>query len=146
MLLENLYQKGQLPQNVNPNKVKQILVLLIGRLSMELAKTHVWLAVCTVAVEAGCWRGRRLAKRRIKLLALINVCAKELDMPPLDEELPEMFKKGWEQHNLYYGYGGIYGYADDNNCTVQDVLLVQYAEAVRDSVVAANRNVNPEDN
>ena len=146
MILEHLYQKGTLPDNVNPAKVRQILVVLIEKLCVELTKKHVWIAVATRAVEAGWWRGERLKKRRLKLLKLINVCADALDMIPLEEHRPDFFSEGWESRGLHYGYGAIYGYAEKTGVSVEQILMAQYIEAVRDSVVAANRRVNPENN
>jgi hypothetical protein len=98
-LVDAMYQGGDLPASTKPEKVKVIHDHLTARLLEEMEKRHVWLASCTVAVEAGRWRGNRFRKRRRKLLVLINKCRIFLDVPVVALE------RGWENINIIDGYG-----------------------------------------
>jgi hypothetical protein len=82
---------------------------LTERLATELGKVYRWLAVCTVAVEAGYWGGERRRKRRIKLLAMINQCRTRLGMDPVLME-----DSAWASVGLYYGYGATHSYGQDH--------------------------------
>tara|TARA_B100000809_G_scaffold265263_1_gene323542 strand:+ start:558 stop:1034 length:477 start_codon:yes stop_codon:yes gene_type:complete len=98
-LIDAMYQGGDLPASTKPEKVKVIHDHLTARLQEEMEKRHVWLASCTVAVEAGRWRGNRFRKRRRKLLVLINKCRTFLDVPVVE------LARGWENVNIIDGYG-----------------------------------------
>ena len=89
--------------------VKLALTALNERLATELTKVYRWLAVCTVAVEAGRWGGERRRKRRIKLLAMINQCRTRLGMDPVLME-----DSAWASVGLYYGYGATHAYGQDH--------------------------------
>ena len=98
-LIDDMYAGRALPASTCPHKVGQIHNELVRRLERELNKSHVWLAACTVAVQAGHWRGDRLLKRRLKLLDMINTCRLFLDTDVLKPET------GWARKGLVYGYG-----------------------------------------
>ena len=98
-LIDRMYQGQELPASTKPEKVRQIHDFFAVRLSEEMQKRHIWLAACTVAVNAGMWRGNRFRKRRRKLLELINKCRTFLDLPTFE------FERGWENANIIDGYG-----------------------------------------
>jgi len=99
VLRQHLYQHQFVPAGTAPYKVLAILTWFTTKLQNELKKTYQWYAVCTVAVEGGRWGGERRRKRRLKLLHIVNVCRKYLDMPEVEQP------NGWERVGLYYGYG-----------------------------------------
>jgi hypothetical protein len=98
-LIDAMYQGQALPASTKPEKVRVMHDYFTTRLLEEMQKRHVWLAACTVAVEAGRWRGNRFRKRRRKLLDLINKCRIFLDMPAIE------LVRGWESVNIIDGYG-----------------------------------------
>ena len=99
--------------------VQTALTSLTARLDSELSQTYRWLAVCTVAVEAGCWGGRRRLRRRLRLLRMINRCRVRLGWAPVVMEDSE-----WASHNLYYDYGAVAEYAADRGVTQEHTLIV----------------------
>lgn len=118
MIVERLYRGEGIAPNTRPDKIRQIRLLLLQRLATELDKTHVWLAACTVAVMAGEWTGRRLRKRRLKLLKLINECSLALEEAVL--ELPA----GWEGIGIYDGYGAHHKFSKDTGISTDRSVLL----------------------
>ena len=103
-LIDKMYQGIPLPSSTNPAKIKQIHDHLMDRMEAEIKKKHMWFASAYNGVQAGVWRGDRLAKRRRKLLRLINECRVHLDLLPIEPP------KDWEYVNLYYGFGAYHKY------------------------------------
>ena len=68
MLLERLYQGLDIPNNTKTEHVLSLHDHLVGKLKEAMEKRHIWLAACTLAVNAGMWKGRRL-RSGIELVA-----------------------------------------------------------------------------
>ena len=116
MLIERLYQGQGIPEGTKPVRVRQVMVTLLERLAKELNREpYLWAAVCTVAVEAGRWKGERLRKRRLKLQSLIQECASFLG----EADPTAHFPKGWESFQLYYGYGAAESYYRDRGLSTR---------------------------
>ncbi len=101
MLIESLFQHGQLPKNANPDHVRQVMAELIARLEGKLEQEYVWAAACTEAVEAGRYGGDRRRKAREKLRRLVAVCAVFLGEDDPLEHLDA--DPTWSGRGLYYG-------------------------------------------
>lgn len=115
-LLERLYQGGNIPAATKPEKVRQLRTHLQTKLGEELGKEYVWLAACTVAVEAGTWGGERRRKRREKLMRMINMCNEWLQEPIMLLTKPV-------DHNLYYGYSAMHKWRKDNNTNLETAVV-----------------------
>ena len=93
-----------------PHKAERVSLVMLDlqkELATNLQKEYVWLASCTVAVDAGSWTGRRRVKRRQKLRSMIQTCASYLGVPDPTGDFPER----WEYVNLYFGYSSHEQYA-----------------------------------
>lgn len=99
--------------------VQAALTSLSTRLESELSTPYRWLAVCTVAVQAGVWGGNRRLRRRLRLLRMINRLRVRLGWAPVVMESNE-----WASHNLYYGYGAVSEYAADRGVTQEHSLIL----------------------
>ena len=106
------------------DQVNSALSALSIKLSNELSKTYRWLAVCTVAVEAGRWGGERRRKRRVKLLSMVNQCRSRLGMV---EVVPK--DDSWCMVGLYYGYWASNAWSKDNNMDPVVASLVGLADS-----------------
>ena len=117
MLIENLYQGRGIPENTKPEKVLGVMGVLERRLLDEYDRRYLWLAACTIAVEAGYWNGDRFRKRRLKLLALVNECRTYLELPLAEPP------KGWEQRGLYYGSGAHTKYMQEHGVCLETSIF-----------------------
>jgi len=99
--------------------VQSALTSLTVRLESELSTPYRWLAVCTVAVQAGVWGGNRRLRRRLRMLRMINRLRVRLGWAPVVMESNE-----WASHNLYYGYGAVSEYAADRGVTQEHSLIL----------------------
>ncbi len=106
------------------DQVNSALSALSIKLSDELSKTYRWLAVCTVAVEAGRWGGERRRKRRVKLLSMTNQCRFRLGMM---EVVPE--DDSWCMVGLYYGYWASGAWSKENGVDPVMTSLVSLADS-----------------
>lgn len=100
MIRELLEANKPLPPNANQAAVQAVMVAVLGDLARHMATPYLWLATCTVAVEAGCHGGRRRVNRRLKLARMAQQCAAHLGVRDPLAHLP----KGWEYRNLAFGY------------------------------------------
>ena len=115
----SLYAGKGIPAKATNRQVEEAMFDLFETLQAKLKEEYKWLAACTVAVTAGMYGGQRRVNARRKLLGLINECRAHLELKPINPP------KGWEQHNLYYGYGALSTYGADHNVDVSQVLLEQ---------------------
>ena len=113
----SLYAGQGIPSNASETHVQEVLAELTTNLLKKLDTEYKWLAACTVAVNGGMWGGdRRVASRR-KLLSLINECRSHLGMKAWE------LAKGWERHNLYYGYGAISKYSNRTGLSTDQIIF-----------------------
>lgn len=116
--------------------VQLAMEALTERLATELTKTYRWLAVCTVAVNAGLWGGERRRKRRIKLLAMINQCHTRMGMEPVIME-----DEQWASVGLYYGYWATNAYAQDRGLDGKTSLVIGLLDSHGPEVSASMLNI-----
>ena len=119
MIIEKLYQTGKLPKKTPVHRIKQVEQHLSDLLRGQMRRGLRWIAICSVAVEAGCRIAHKRKAQRIKLLKLINVCRKARKAKPI---IP---KEGWEEANLVYGYGAVYSQKVDPLAISWMVALIQ---------------------
>lgn len=100
MLLEHIQQKGFIPAGTKTWKVKAVLQNLVLDLADELDRPMIWLATCSVAVNAGYQKATKRKRKRTKLLERINICRAYLSLEPITP--PD---ESWLERKLYYGYG-----------------------------------------
>jgi hypothetical protein len=117
-LLTRLRQTGEIPASTNPNTVLQLENHLFHLLGRHLGRTYLWLATCTVAVEAGRYGGERRRRQRLRLAAEINSCRAFRGLAPL--ALPAH----WEREGLFYGYGAAGEYALYHQKDPMEVMLL----------------------
>lgn len=117
-LLRQLYNNQAIPEGTDRAIVTEAWERLCTRLSKEMSTEYRWFAACTVAVEAGCWGGRRRLERRKKLLRLINQCEVHMGMAPTTVGEKELSR------GLYYGYGATSAYARDRDLGVKDEMFL----------------------
>ena len=101
MLIEKLYRGEEIPEGTKRLKVAQLHNHIFERLKEEMEKKHVWLAVCTAAVDVGMRKVMRFRKRRRKLLGMLNKCRVYLGVQEI--VLPD----NWEEEGIYDGYGAV---------------------------------------
>lgn len=119
MIREKLEAGLPIPTNTKPRVVMAIMTLLVQELMKKLGERYVWMASCTVAVEAGIWGGERRRQRRLKLAKMIIQCATYLGIPdPISN-----FKKGWEYRGLLYGYGVFGRLQEETGASIEDLVL-----------------------
>jgi hypothetical protein len=112
MLFERISQTGKVPEGTKEIKVRQLMAYLVSLLIADLQRSMTWLAVCTVAVDAGYRKAEKIKARRQRLLDKINICRSYLKEPLI--EMPE----GWLEINLTYGYGAV----NHNNIGIFQIL------------------------
>ncbi len=122
MLIERLYQGLEIPQGTDAQRVVHLHSHLVVRLVEAMKKRHVWLAACTVAVNAGVWKGRRLRRQRLKLLTMINKTRAFLGLPYI------ALHDGWENVGIYDGYGAIDNWRKETGESVN--MAFAYAAAI----------------
>ena len=126
MLLERLYQGLDIPNNTKTEHVLSLHDHLVGKLKEAMEKRHIWLAACTLAVNAGMWKGRRLRRQRQKLLCMINKCRSYLRLPYMT------FHDGWESEGIYDGYGAIQAWRSRTGQSVHMAFAV--AAGIEDDI------------
>lgn len=120
-LVEGIYQGRGIPAGTKKERVLQVHNALVERLLEKLNRRYLWLAACTVAVEAGYHGARRRIRQRQRLLAAVNECRRYLGEEPLT--LP----KGWEEANLYYGYSALHNFRQQTGLSLTEVVNLSFA-------------------
>ena len=113
MIIEKLYQEGEIKKGTCPHKVRQVLEVLCNRLGKELDRKYLWMATATRAVDAGRWNGKKFKNRRIKLHRLVCICCDYLKI-----DYPDM-PDNWERKGLHYDYGAGDTYAEEQGIPVE---------------------------
>ncbi len=132
-LRQTLEQSLQLPESANKADVRHLMGCLTEELAVSLKKRYCWLAVCTVAVDAGRWGGERRRKRRLKLAKMAGICAEFIGVENPFKNLPA----GWDRIGLYYDYGAVGQYAESTGSDINTVLMVGLQLSGRASRVSA---------
>ncbi len=119
-----LYEGKGIPAQASDAHVYEAMQDLFRLLIEKLNDEYRWMAACFVAVMAGQWGGDRRVKARLKLLKLVNECRVHLKMAELHP--PD----GWQNQNLYYGFGAIHAYAAESGQSIEQVLYEQFMKEI----------------